>query len=309
VDYKTHRKIITIIAIVSTLTLSYIMLFGGKSNIAIMEIRISKLLILFIIGISLPLSGAILQIITHNSLAEPYLLGISSSAFLFIIIGRIIFETTILYHNLIWSIIGSLVGILLMVSISKKKAYSPLSIVVAGIMLNLLFSSISLFLMKLLKPSMLVAIESWIMGYIGYVDIKITFISTIIVGIILIYLLANTEKLELLSIDTELAHTSGVDTRKWRIIFSLLSAILTAIPTALSGPIGFIGLVIPYIARGIGYRHFFDYLITNSIIGITTTLFAYTISNLIFYPESPPIGITLNLLLLPPILLIMFREI
>ncbi len=215
------------------------------------SIRMPRVIVAFLMGMALGASGAVLQGILRNPLADPYILGISSGASLTAavgIIGGLTFlgAFTIPVLAFIGAIVtGSIVGIMGW----KRGGLWPERLLLAGVGLSFLFSALLMLMMSISTDEGLRRAMLWIFG-----DLSMSEWSRIPYGVAFVaagILLSSTraKALNALILGDELAHSLGFSPQRERVILFISVGLLTAASVSLGGMIGFIGLLIPHIMR------------------------------------------------------------
>ncbi|MCR2042976.1 FecCD family ABC transporter permease [Anaerosalibacter massiliensis] len=230
------------------------------------KVRLSRILSALLIGSSLALSGAAYQGMFKNPLVSPDILGASTGASFGACLGML-FSWNIFFIQ-ISSFIFGLIAVFITYVLSErvKDGDNILILVLSGVMINTLFSSFVSLIKFIADPyNKLPSITFWLMGSLASVDYKdvLFLIIPILIGIITICLLKW--KLNILSLGDEEAKTLGINTKKIRLIAIMASTLMTSATVAIGGNIGWIGLIIPHLARAIvgpDYR----YLTSMSII-------------------------------------------
>ncbi len=265
-----------------------------RFNKIIWEIRLPRVLSAALIGASLAISGAIFQALFRNHLADPYLIGASGGAAL---AGVLLLTSSI--PSFIFGInifplvafLGSFLAVLLAFFISQKTLTGNLSgLLLAGIAISAFTGSLTSLVMLTSEPD-IKPVFSWLLGGLSNTSWKaflgvLPFFS---VGTLLIILLSRL--LNVLSLSTNEAINLGVDIKKFRIIFIVIASFLTASAIALSGPIGFIGLISPHISRMILGTDNRIVVVTSLLIGALLLVSADLIARTIINPATLPVGI------------------
>ena len=217
----------------------------------ILDIRLSRTLASIFIGASLAVSGVLIQSVTRNALAEPFLLGLSSGALAFMALAVLIIPSAILSIHYMSTIafIGALAAFALTLMLSEAVGGSATSLILAGIAVTSGFSGISSLLAfivqaKLNRPFLILLLGS--LAQILKAQV-IMLASVFTVGFIASIALAK--RLNAIMFGDEHSLQLGYNPRTTRLISSLLAALLTSVSVAVAGIIGFIGLVVPHIAR------------------------------------------------------------
>lgn len=221
----------------------------------IWELRLPKTIAALLIGVGLPLSGLLLQSIFRNPLAGPFVLGISSGASLgvaaFVMLGGAsFFTTTWLFSGGIslFSILGSL-GVLLAVLAVSIKVNDSLSLLIVGLMFGSVTSALVGVMQYFSSAAMLQRFIIWTFGSLGGFQWNQVLILAIIVIISMVFSLRLIKPMNALLLNEQYAIALGVSVYKVRLTVILISSFLAGIITAFAGPIVFIGVAIPHLAR------------------------------------------------------------
>ncbi len=253
------------------------------SNVAtIYDLRFPRILIAMLGGAAMAVSGVLLQAVMKNPLADPGIIGISSGASLVAVLITAFFPKLYFFTPL-FSFIGGMLAFLLVYSLSYKGGLSPLRIILVGVAVNAMFTG--------LMSAFNSGTGSSYSGVASIVNANITmktwsdfatlFIYTVI-GLILSFFV--TGQCNLLQLEDKTARSLGVNVTKSRMIISVIAVLLAAISTAVIGPISFLGLIVPHIARlliGSNHRLLIPY---SAVLGAFTFLLADTIGRTVAYP-------------------------
>jgi len=268
---------------------------NGNLNMIFYEIRLPRTLNAVLIGSALSCSGIVLQTILRNNLAEPGLLGISAGAGLGAII-LFIMPYASFYFVAPVSFVSALATTLVIFYISnglKHKYTNFLSsnkIILAGIAINALLSSVNAFLLIYTGKS-LTHIIYWLNGGLsgrGWNEFYPTFVF-VIAGVLIAGLLSK--EYNVLSLGSELSVTLGLNTRRLQNISIAVSSILAAAAVSVAGIISFVGLIVPNISKLLlGSDH--RYSIPGSILlGSVFLLVSDVIARTVISPSEIPVGI------------------
>jgi len=261
----------------------------------VMNIRLPRVLLAGLVGASLAIAGAAFQGLLRNPLADPYTLGVSSGASVGAVI-TLFFGLSIPFAGSftlpILSVLFSLITIFLVLLFARKveRSMKVETIILTGIIFSSFLGAI-ISLMIALTGEELRMIISWLLGSVSmrgwpYVQIILPFF---IAGSVL--LLLNGRELNAMSFGEERAKHIGVDVQKRKMLVLIAGSILTGSAVAVSGTIGFVGLVIPHLTRllwGPDHRH----LLPLSILtGGSFLILADLAARTIITPGELPIGV------------------
>lgn len=252
-------------------------------NVAtIYDLRFPRIFVAMLGGAATAVSGVLLQAVMKNPLADPGIIGISSGAS-FVAVLITAFMPSLYFYTPILAFIGGIIAFMLVYGLSWRGGLSPLRIMLVGVAVNSMFTG----LMSAFNSSTgsnysgVASIVNANITMKTWSDVKILFIYTFIGLIASLFVLRQCN---LLALEDMTAQSIGVNVTKMRIIVSVIAVLLASISTAVVGPISFIGLIVPHIARIlVGSNH--KILVPYSIIlGAFVLLFADTLGRTIAAP-------------------------
>jgi len=217
----------------------------------LVSIRLPRVIISILMGMALGVSGAVLQGILRNPLADPYILGISSGAALTAAIGIIAGFT-------FWGIVtipllaftGAIItGVFVGAMGWKRGGFWPERLLLAGIGLGFLFSAVLMLIMSISSDEGLRRATLWIFGDLSLTDWSIIPYGFVFITAGLVISLSRAKALNALILGDELSHSLGFSPRRERFILFISVGLMTAASVSLGGMIGFIGLLVPHIGR------------------------------------------------------------
>lgn len=271
------------------------------TDMIVWDLRLHRILMGIVAGAGLGVSGAVMQGILKNPLASPFTLGISSAASfgaaLAIILGAGIAAGP-------WLVIGNAFAFALLSAIAvyllaMYKGISSETMILAGIAIMYLFSALTSFLQYAGHADQVHEVVFWMMGSLGRSSWERVAMVLAIFVICLPYLILKSWDLNSLAAGDETAQSLGVNVEKTRVIFMILSSLITASIICFTGTIGFIDLIAPHIARMIiGGDHRF-LLPGSALVGAFLLLGADTLSRVILAPAILPVGIMTSFLGVP----------
>ncbi|MEH7073208.1 FecCD family ABC transporter permease [Neobacillus drentensis] len=278
----------------------------------VLNIRLPRVILSGLVGASLAIAGAAFQGLLRNPLADPYTLGVSSGASVGAVL-TLFFQLTIPFIGSftlpLLSILFSIFTIFLVLTFASKieRSMRVETIILTGIIFSSFLGAI-ISLMIALTGDELRQIIGWLLGSVsmrGWEYIKIIIPFFIIGTGILTY---NAKELNAMSFGEERAQHLGVNVQKRKLIILIAGSILTGAAVAVSGTIGFVGLVIPHLSRllwGPDHRH----LLPLSIItGSGFLILADLISRTIIAPTELPIGVITALVGAPVFAIILLQR-
>lgn len=267
-----------------------------KSSEAIVwNIRFPRVLLSAIVGAGLSLSGIAMQALTKNSLADPYILGISSGASAGAVAAMLFgfFSFFASYNTMVGAFCGAVAAIIITFKFATIKGrITSTQLVLAGIAVSAIFSATTnLMIFKQNNADKVKTALFWMTGSLGGTKWNyVIYVSAIFIICTIIFLILHTSLDALLLGDTT-AITLGVNTRVLKIIIIVLCTLLTGAIVSVSGVIGFVGLVIPHITRTfVGSKHK-RLMPAALLLGALFLIWSDVCSRVIVSPEELPIGV------------------
>jgi iron complex transport system permease protein len=278
----------------------------------VLDIRLPRVILSGLIGAALAIAGAAFQGLLKNPLADPYTLGVSSGASVGAVF-TLYFQISIPFVGSftlpVVSILFSLITIFSVLTFARKieRSMRVETIILTGIIFSS-FLGAFISLLIALTGDELRQIINWLLGSVsmrGWAYIKIILPFFVIGSVILIM---NAKELNAMSFGEERAQHLGVNVQKRKLIILISGSILTGAAVAVSGTIGFVGLVIPHLARllwGPDHRHL---LPLSILIGGGFLIIADLISRTIISPTELPIGVITALIGAPVFAIILLQR-
>lgn len=263
-------------------------------EIIIVQTRIPRVILAAVVGASLGVSGMVIQAIVRNPLAGPSILGVSSGAATGAVVvmrfGLVVLGAFTLH---IAAFLGGLAALTLVFWIARTGGQmTPTRLVLAGIAMSAVLSALtSLLVLTSPDPQLAARVLFWTLGGFGAAQWKLLPIPVIALAIGLAMMLAQARRLNLLMAGDESAVALGLDVERFRRTMFVLTAALTGITVAVSGVIGFVGLIMPHIVRlmvGADHRRA---LPAVALAGATFTIAADLVARSIISPLELPVGI------------------
>lgn len=267
---------------------------GSSERMAIWNIRLPRMILAGLVGINLALSGAILQGVMNNPLADPGIIGISSGAGFFAIVILVIFPQ---YQALVpfAAFFGAMLAALIIYSLAWKGGIQPIRIILAGVAVSALFGAGT--------SGALVFFSDRVHGALTFMNGSLSARSWPEVWLILPYTVVGSflciilhGKLNILILGDDIARGLGLNVEATRLGFTALAALLAASSVSVAGLLGFVGLIVPHSIRlliGNDYKRLFPGCI---LLGATTVMLSDTIARTIFSPTEIPVGIVMAII-------------
>lgn len=279
---------------------------GRLREAIIWELRLPRLLVAAAMGAGLALCGAILQALTRNPLADPYLLGLSSGASLGAVIVLLAGATLLMPLG---AFLGAAAAMALTLLVTQLLGgVTPSRAILAGISISALAAAgTSLLIFWAVTADSYREILSWLMGSLGGVVWGEALPVLAGVAVLAGLLLVSGRALDAFAFGETAAASLGVDVVRLRWLLLGATALLTGILVSIGGAIGFVGLVVPHMVRlATGSRHRL-LLPVAMLVGAIFMVWADTAARSLFAPRELPVGILTALLGAPVFLLVLFR--
>ncbi len=261
----------------------------------VLRLRLPRILLAALTGAGLAVAGASFQALTRNPLADPSLLGVSSGAAFGVVVAQVLGlgPTPLGFVGLAaFAFLGAVLAAGSVYLIARIGALLPIqTLLLAGVIVGLFFSSAIALMISLVDFSRLGAILHWLMGNLGPVSYpSLAFLSVgLAAGVAAV--LAQARALNLLAAGEESALQLGVEAERVKRIIFLAASFITALVVSVSGPVGFVGLIIPHTVRlvlGVDNR----LLIPASVlVGAGFLVAADALSRAVIQPSELPVGV------------------
>ncbi|MDU1540678.1 MAG: iron ABC transporter permease [Paeniclostridium sordellii] len=262
----------------------------------IWEIRFPRVLLGAICGAGLAICGVLMQCVTKNPIAEPYILGISSGASCGAVATIVLGGVASLGINSITAgaFVGSMVSGVLVFAIGTQmgKTTSTTRLVLTGMAISTIFSALTNLLIYSAKNSNQAKNALfWTIGSLGGAKWDVLLIPFIVLILVIIVSFVMSKSLDILLLGDDSAIILGINVKLIKSIILVLSTLLTATLVAITGAIGFIGLVVPHICRTIAGSDHKKLIVLSSLIGAIFLILSDVLARGLFPPIEIPIGI------------------
>ncbi|GAA8361571.1 iron chelate uptake ABC transporter family permease subunit [Helicobacter pylori] len=271
-------------------------------SVIILEIRLPRVILALLVGASLSGSGVVMQTIFRNPLVDPFLLGISSGAMLGVAMAIAVVESNIA----ILAFFGAILASLAILAMNRVLGNSVLSLVLSGVVLSAFLSALAGAIKFFVIPQKAQAIVVWLLGSLSlssYKDCLIAFIG-LSLGFIPLFLLRW--RINLLSLSDAQSLSLGINPVLLRSLCLVCVSVASALAVSVSGTIGWIGLVIPHVARLFFGANLQKLLLSSLLMGAFFLLLADVVAKTIT-PYDLPVGIATSVLGAPFFLWLLFR--
>ncbi|MEL6806274.1 MAG: iron ABC transporter permease [Pseudomonadota bacterium] len=261
------------------------------------DIRFPRAFLAILVGAGLAVVGAALQAVTRNPLADPHLLGISSGgAFgaIFALLHSGLFLGLLTVPILAFC--GSLVATVIVLGVSRlADASSADRLVLAGVAVSFIIMAGANGLIFLGEPHASHTVVFWMLGGLGLAQWDHLLYPLVVLSVCCLWLMGRTTQLNAMTVGDETASTLGIPVARFRLAVFVIGALITGVMVAFSGIIGFVGLMVPHVARMLVGGDYRRVLPASALIGAIFLLWADMAARTVMAPEDMPIGIVTGL--------------
>jgi len=259
-------------------------------RMVLFELRLPRVLFAIVVGGALAVVGAAYQTLFRNSLASPFTLGVSSGAALGASLS--LMTTTSVFGVTSSAMLGALVSISLILLISRRMgAAAGDSLLLVGIVFSFFCSSILTMLQYVSDYSQLFRVTRWMMGGIPAVRLSVLGIGAMLVLMLLAWLARTYRDFDLMLFGDDVATVKGASVRRLYYITFILSSLVVGWIVSQCGVIGFVGIVVPAVARLlVGLRH--KYVVPLSfVLGALLVVLCDLLGRIVRPPFEVPAGV------------------
>ena len=271
---------------------------ASVTDTIITDIRLPRLIYSVLTGIGLSLVGLLMQTVTRNALADPYVLGVSSGAstgaVFAIIMGGLPFLGQ--YNTPIFAALGAALSIIL-VLLCVGKSNSPVKLILIGMGMTGVFSALTMMIIYGAKHEAQVrSAMFWLLGSFAGIQWSDLPLTAIIVILFMLYIYMFNQDLDVLLLGNHEAAQMGLSVKQLQLSIVIISSVVIATLVSKVGVVGFIGLIIPHLARIIGGPKHKHTLLFSALIGSIVMIWSDVLSRALYSPEEIPIGVLTSLL-------------
>jgi len=275
------------------------------------QIRVPRVLLAALVGAALTTAGSVVQVLVRNALADPFLLGVSSGASVgataVLLLGA--FASLGVWAISAGSILGALAAMAVVFAVSHSgHGLAPTQLILCGVVLSALFESVTSFLIFRGNPQATQSVLFWLLGSFGLASWNQLPIPALALTAAMIYLMAQAGVLNALAMGAEPAASLGVDVRRLRRNLFLITSLMAGVAVAVSGTIGFVGLVVPHIVRlmvGSDHRRV---LPAGVLFGASFMVLGDLLARTIVAPQEMPIGVITAFIGAPTLIVLIRRR-
>ncbi|MHA6248987.1 FecCD family ABC transporter permease [Pontibacter sp. CAU 1760] len=286
---------------------------ANTTHFAILHLRLPRLLLALVVGASLALAGYLMQAMVNNGLADPYLLGTASGASLGAIIvffGFVPITVLGIYMPPIFALLGAFAVTLIVVALGyRKRQLIPSQLLLAGIAISSLGTAmVGLLTFLSDSESKLRTVIFWSMGSFERATWAMLPYPAVALLSALLLFVYYQKQLNILLLGEERAQALGVPVARTRWVILGTVSLVTGFAVATSGPIGFVGLIIPHVTRGLMGTTGQTNLLFCAFVGGFFMLLCDLLARLLYPPAGLPIGIITSFFGVPFFVYLLLRK-
>ncbi|WP_162341857.1 FecCD family ABC transporter permease [Paenibacillus paridis] len=268
-------------------------------SFTVWHVRVPRLFLAITLGAALAVAGCLLQAMTRNPLSDPEIMGLNQGASCFAVIALLLFESANSANViLIAALCGAGMSGALIYWFSRYSGSDHSRLVLAGVAISAFMGALTTGII-LLYETQLTEILYWMAGKLSGAEWRDSHLVWLldIPAVAAAYVLANT--LNVLAQGEEIASGLGIRVRRIRGIIGLLVILLTGSAVAVAGPIGFVGLIVPHMARRMAGNNYRVLIPVSILLGALLLSSADFVAQWLFYPSDIPVGIITAILGVP----------
>nr|WP_194230772.1 iron ABC transporter permease [Paenibacillus donghaensis] len=291
-------------------------LFGGgtaKEELILFDFRLPRIVISVLIGAGLAVSGCIMQGISRNALADPGILGINAGAGLVVLLFVAFYPTTgaapvFMLPILAWIGAGLTAALIFSLSYKRHKGLLPTRLLLTGIAIAAGISAATIVLTLRISPEKYQFVATWMAGSIWGTNWKFVLALLPFIAILLPFVFYKARTMNVLNLGESMAIGLGTRVSREQIVLLAAAVGLAGSCVAVSGGIGFVGLIGPHVARRlVGPKHQ-ALLPTSALTGSLMVIVADMLGRLILQPSEIPVGIIVAIIGAPYFLYLLARS-
>lgn len=265
----------------------------ASASMIVFDIRAPRIIFAAIGGALLALTGLLMQTVSQNYLADPYILGVSSGASTGAVLCLVTGAAQMFapYGVYVGAFMGAAVATAIVVRLAGSSG-SPVKLVLMGMGISALFSAFTMLAIYGAKDEAQVrSAMFWLMGSLTGIQWSMVPVGGAMLFLTMLFIWLMRHELDLILLGRNEARHLGMPVQRVQQMIVLISSLAVAVVVALSGIIGFVGLVVPHIARSLGDSRHAVMLWFTALVGALVMVWADAAARTLFRPEELPIGI------------------
>lgn len=285
-------------------------LFGSPQfeteRIILHSLRFPRILAAIIAGAGLSVSGVLLQNVTGNELASPNIIGVNAGAGFFMVL-MLFFTPQAVYLRPFAAFVGAFLTTLFILSASSKGQFSKTTVILCGVAITAVLNAGISFL-TYLNPDVLMDYNFFSVGGVAGAEVNELILPAVAVAFCVVVSLSLSKKIDILCLGDSLANSLGVNVKLLRVACLAVAGLSAASVVSFAGLIGFVGLVVPHIAKKITDGSVSEMLKVSVLTGGILVVTADLIGRILFAPSEIPVGVVMAFVGAPFLLYIVIRR-
>lgn len=271
----------------------------------VLELRLPRTVVGFMVGAMLALAGALMQVLLRNPLAEPYVLGVSGGASAAVLIAMLSGLSGLWISGS--AFFGAMISMLLVFGLAHGKGdWSPARLLLTGVVIAAGWGALISLILSITQGTQLRGMLFWLMGDLSYA--QYTHWALIVLVVCLLVSMMISRNLNILARGELQAATLGVSPKKIRYLIYFLSSLLAATAVTLAGNVGFVGLIVPHAIRLMVGSDHRVLLPAAFLLGGCLVMLADGLARTIIAPQQLPVGVLTAIIGIPVFLILLRRQ-
>ena len=263
---------------------------GSQDAIVVWQLRVPRVVLAALIGAALATSGAVYQTVFRNPLADPYLLGTAAGAGLGATTAMVMGHSGFSGQLPLFAFCGGVLAVIATFTFAGGVHADPRSLLLAGIAVSAFATSVQTYLQQR-NSDVLRPVYSWILGELTTADWNTVRWAAAYIALAIAVMLTIARRLDALMLSDEEAYSLGVTPRRLRFIAVAAATLATATAVSASGLIGFVGIIVPHLVRGVTKRATNRALLSIALAGAAFLVLADMGARTLLSPAEMPIGV------------------
>ena len=282
---------------------------GSDTAFIVWSLRVPRTIVAVLAGAAFGVAGALIQALTRNPLADPGILGVNAGAGFAVTVGVGLFGLTGITGYVWFAFLGAALAtiVVYLIGAAASGSAAPATLVLAGVALGAVLGGFSTFL-TLIDESTFRALRDWGLGSVAHTGLEDTLSVTPFLGVGLLLAAFIAGPLNLIALGDDLAATLGAKVLRTRVLGIVAVTLLAGGATALTGGIGFVGLMVPHVVRWITGPDQRWILLYSALAAPVLVLAADIVGRVVAYPGEIQVGIVTAVIGAPVLIALMRRR-
>ncbi|MFV0373547.1 MAG: FecCD family ABC transporter permease [Microbacterium sp.] len=283
---------------------------AGTTDLIVWNTRVPRVAMAIVAGVGLAVAGTVMQALLRNDLADPYLLGLNSGAsstvaFAVLVAGGV---TGVLLSGV--ALLGAVGAVLLAILLAGgARARGPLRIILAGLAVGYALNAVTSFLIFISdRPEAAQSVLFWLLGSLASIQPAVLLVAAIVTVVVVAILLRISPYLDAIASGDESALSAGLDPERSRLITLTVTSAMVGVIVAGVGGIGFVGLVIPHLARALVGTRLRIAIPASAALGAALLVIADSFARTALAPQEIPVGVVTGAIGAPFLIVLLRRQ-